>query len=126
MIVLNDESLVIDVFRRVFRKILFSSLDESAGGAILFFLHEKLGRYPFEVFWENTRAVYHIMEEIFGAGTKVLINLILMSINKWYNIDMSLEHFLDLISRGNKESIEEIRFFLRKIAESCGHGGYVK
>ncbi|MEM2152330.1 MAG: hypothetical protein QW241_04330, partial [Candidatus Bathyarchaeia archaeon] len=58
----------IEVFRMICREVLHSSLGESAGEAVLFFLRRGLGRDPFEVFWEDPGAFYRELERVFGVG----------------------------------------------------------
>jgi len=112
-----EKRFVIEAFRRVSNKILYSSLGESAGKAILFFLHAELGRDPCEMFWENPKAAYQAMEKVLSIGTKVLISILITRINQEYDLTMDPKHFLSLMCNGSQGSVEEIRAFLRKIAE---------
>ncbi|MEM1997172.1 MAG: hypothetical protein QXZ27_03870 [Candidatus Bathyarchaeia archaeon] len=108
----------VEVFRDVSKRILCSSLGESASEAVLFFLHKGLGRDPFNAFWEDPKAVYCEMERIFGVGARVLINILVAGINREYGLNMSPEHFLEIIRDGDQMAIEEMRSFMRKIAEA--------
>ncbi|MEM2151408.1 MAG: hypothetical protein QXG68_07810 [Candidatus Bathyarchaeia archaeon] len=112
-----SERRFIEVFRETLRKMICSSLGESAGEAVLFFLREALKRDPFEVLWEDPRAVYYEMTKVLGEGAKVLINLLVTNINRECGLNISPDHFLKLMRNGNQRSVEELRLFLRKMAE---------
>ena len=112
-----EKSFVIEIFGTVLRNILRSSLGESAGEAVLFFLRRGLGRDPFEAFWDNPKSVYQEMVNIFGVGAKILINILVMRINSEFGLNMSSERFVELMQRGDESSVEEIRSSLTKIAE---------
>jgi hypothetical protein len=112
-----EKRFIIEAFRRVSNKILCASLGESAGKAILFFLHAELGRDPSEMFWEDPKAAYQSMEKVLGIGTKALISILITRINQEYELTMDPKHFLNLMCDGSQGSVEEIRVFLRKIAE---------
>ncbi|MEM2728715.1 MAG: hypothetical protein QXF59_06570 [Candidatus Bathyarchaeia archaeon] len=117
---------IIENFREVCKRIFYSSLGESASEAALFFLRRGLGRDPFEVFWEDPGAFYRELERVFGVGAKVLIKLLVSRINSEFGLNMSSERFVELMQRGDESSVEEIRSFLTKIAESCrGKGGNI-
>lgn len=111
---------IIKIFSEICIRIIYSSLGESAGGAILFLLHKDLGRDPFEVFWEDPKTFYHTIEKIFGAGTKVLINLLIAGINRESGLNINPEHFLELMRSGDQSSVEEIRSSLKRAAELRG------
>lgn len=108
----------IEIVRVICREILHSSLGESAGEAILFFLRSNLGRDPFEVLWDDPGAFYREMEKIFGVGAKVLVKLLVSRINSELGLNISPERFLELMQRGDQRSAEEIHSFLTKIADS--------
>lgn len=114
----DDKGSAIEVFRDVSKRALRFSLGESAGEAVLFFLHRSLGRDPFDALWDDPKSVYHELEKIFGVGTKVLINLLIMEVKRKYGLNMSPERFLELMRSGDQMSIEEIRSFIRKVAET--------
>ncbi|MEM3744951.1 MAG: hypothetical protein QW323_00470, partial [Candidatus Bathyarchaeia archaeon] len=120
----DSEELIINTVGRVCRQSIYSLLGESAGKALLFFLEKDFGRDPFEVLWESPRTLYSGIEKILGAGTKILINILVDGINKESNLNMSPELFLELMRNGDQRSTEEIRLFLRKVAESSiiAHG----
>lgn len=86
----------------------------------MFFLHRDFGRDPFEVFREGLRDLYRAMERVLRAVAKVLISLLVTSINGKFGLNMNPEHFLDLMCSG---SVEEIRSFLNRVAESYGSKG---
>ncbi|MEM3479840.1 MAG: hypothetical protein QXV74_07360 [Candidatus Bathyarchaeia archaeon] len=76
------------------------------------------------MFWEDPGAFYRELERVFGVGAKVLIKLLVSRINSEFGLNMSSERFVELMQRGDESSVEEIRSFLTKIAESCrGKGG---
>lgn len=108
---------IVGAFREICKRILCSLLGESACGATLFFLRRGLGRDPFEVFWDDPGAFYREMERVFGVGAKLLIKLFVSRINDELGLNMSPEHFLELMRSGDQRSVEEIRLFLTKIAE---------
>jgi len=112
-----EKNFVIEVFRDTFKRVLYSSIGESACEAIIFFLHMELNRDPFEVFWENPRTVYHAMEKIFGVGAEILINTFVERVNQEYGLNMRTERFLNLMRNSNQNSIKKVRDFLREIAE---------
>jgi len=114
----SEREFIIGVFRDFFRKTLCSSLGESAGKAVLLLMQKRLGRDFFEVFWEDPKAAYCEMERIFGVGANVLISLLAAGIEREYNLKMSPEHLLNLMRSGDHRSREEMRSFLRKMAES--------
>lgn len=90
----------------------------------MFFLRRDLGRDPFEVFWDDPGAIYREMEKVFGVGAKVLIKLLVSRINSEFGLNISSERFLELMRSGDQRSIDEMRSFLTKIAESYkGKGG---
>ncbi|MEM2384833.1 MAG: hypothetical protein QXL74_06025 [Candidatus Bathyarchaeia archaeon] len=120
MSIMFSERRFIEVFRETSRKIICSSLGESAGEAVLFFLREALKCDPFEVLWEDPRAVYYEMMRVLGEGAKVLINLLVTNINRERGLNMSPDHFLELMRNGDQRSVEELRLFLRKMAEVHG------
>ncbi|MBS7625308.1 MAG: hypothetical protein QXF59_05365 [Candidatus Bathyarchaeia archaeon] len=107
----------VKVFREVFRRVLLSSLGESAGEAALFFLRRSLGCDPFEVFWDNPGGFYRELEKIFGVGTKVLIRLLASRINSELGLNIDPERFLELMRSEDRRSAEEIRSLIMKIAE---------
>lgn len=111
---------IIKIFGEICIRAIHSSLGESAGEAVLFFLRRDLGRDPFEVFWEDPKTFYHTMEKIFGAGTKILINLLIAGINRESGLNINPEHFLELMRSGDQSSSDEIRSFLKRVAELCG------
>ncbi|MCX8170733.1 MAG: hypothetical protein N3E47_01995 [Candidatus Bathyarchaeota archaeon] len=119
----GEEDSIIEVFRNVCRRALHSGLGESAGEAVLFFLHRGLGRDPFNALWEDPKSVYYEMEKIFGVGAKILINLLIAGVNKEYGLNMNHERLLELMRCGDQMSIEEIRSFMRKIAEAHKYRG---
>lgn len=112
-----EKEFIIESFHRISSKILCSSLGESACKAVLFFLHAELGRNLSEMFWENPKAAYQAMKKVLGIGTKVLISILVTKINQEYGLTMDPKHFLSLMCNGNQNSVEEIRAFLRKVAE---------
>lgn len=120
MSIMFSNAHFIETFRETSRRIICSSLGESAGEAVLFFLREALKRDPFEALWDNPRTVYHEMVRVFGEGAKVLINLIVTNINRECGLNISPEYFLELMRNGNQRSVEELRSFLRKMAEIRG------
>ncbi|MBS7624365.1 hypothetical protein KEJ29_02155 [Candidatus Bathyarchaeota archaeon] len=115
----NDRSIIM-FFRELFREILYSSLGESAGGAVLLFMRINLGRDPYEVIWEDPKTFYHAMERILGAGAKVIINLMVMNINAKYGLNINAEHFIDLMHSSDQRSVEEMRLILKRIADCVG------
>lgn len=117
---LKNNCSAIDVFRRVCRRILCLSFGESAGEAILFFLQDNLGRDPFEVLWDDPKAFYQALEKIFGAGAKVLINVLVTTINRECGLNFDPEDFLNLIRGGDQRSVEKIRYFMSMVAELMG------
>jgi len=117
MVSIMEKNFVIEVFRDTFKKVLYSSIGESVCEAIIFFLHRELNRDPFEVFWENPRTVYHAMKKILGVGAEILINTFVERVNQEYGLSMRAERFLSLMCNSNQNSIEEVRDFLREIAE---------
>lgn len=117
---MDYDSSIAESFREICRRIFCSSLGESAGEAIIFFLRRELKRDPFEMVWEDPKAVYHAMEKTLGVGAKVLINVLVTTINRECGLNMDPERFLDFIRSGNQESIEEIRYFIRRVVESYG------
>lgn len=113
-----EKSSAVKIFGDVFKRALYSSLGETAGEAVLFFLRREMNRDPFEMLWENPGAFYRVMESIFGAGTKVLVAMLITKVNQEYGLSISSERFLDLMRRGDRESIDEIRSYIKRIAES--------
>ncbi|MEM1674610.1 MAG: hypothetical protein QXN24_08620 [Candidatus Bathyarchaeia archaeon] len=105
----------VEVLRHVFRRFLCSSLGESAGEAVLFLLGRDFGRDPFEVLWDDPGAFYSALERIFGAGAKVIMNILIAGVNGECGLNMSPERFLELMRSG---SVKEIQSLLREIAES--------
>lgn len=112
------KDFALKVFRRVFKVVLYSSLGKSATEAILFFLQNELERSIFEMLWENPKKVYSAMEKILGAGAKILINLLVTTVNREYGLDMNPDSFIELMCSDDQNSVEEIRSFLKKIAEA--------
>ncbi|MCX8170576.1 MAG: hypothetical protein N3E47_01195 [Candidatus Bathyarchaeota archaeon] len=108
---------IIEALRAVFRRALCSSLGESAGEAILFFLRVELGRDPFEVLWEEPKTLYQAMEKILGMGTRVLINALVTRVNWEYGLNMSPERFMELMRSEDQTSHREIRTLLKETAE---------
>lgn len=104
---------VIEKLRGIYESILYSSIGESAGRAILLFLWENLKGDPFLVLWEDPITFHNALEKILGVGSKVLIRLLLSALSE-RGLTISPDHFLELIDRG---AIEEIRFYLTKMAE---------
>lgn len=113
----NIEDFALGVFRRVFKMVLYSSLGKSATEAILFFLQNELERNIFEMLWENPKKVYSAMEKILGAGAKILINLLVTTLNREYGLNMNPDSFIELMCSDDQNSIKKIRSFLKKIAE---------
>lgn len=118
LIFMSNDRGSIKVFRMVSRRVLCSSLGFSSGKAILFFLKEALGRDPFEVLWENPKAFYDEIVKVFGDGAKILISILVENINLECGLSMSPEHFIEIIQSENQSSLEEIRSFIRMVAES--------
>ncbi|MBS7640689.1 MAG: hypothetical protein QXJ19_03865 [Candidatus Bathyarchaeia archaeon] len=118
MSLLENIPSTIEVFRRICTKVLYSVLGESAGAAVLFFLRSNLGCDPFDMFWENPKAVYDVMEKIFGSGAIILIEALVTNINSECDLSMDPRHFLTLMQRGDMFSLEEMRSFIVKVAES--------
>lgn len=114
------------VFSDVFREVLHSVLGEAAGDAILFFLHRRFSRDPFEILWEDPKTFYCEVERILGSGFEILFRILVSKINTRFGLDMSPERFLELMRSGDQLSVEEIRLFLRRIAESCKSSGGVQ
>lgn len=114
----SEKEFIIGVFRDFFRKTLCSSLGESAGKAVLLLIQKRLKDDFFNVLWEDPRAAYSEMERVFGVGINVLINLLAAEIEREYSLKMNPEHFLNLMRSGDQRSIEEMRSFLRRMAES--------
>lgn len=108
---------IIEDFREVCKQILCSSLSESACEAALFFLRRGLGRDPFEVFWDNPGVFYRELEKVFGVGARVLIRLLVSRINNEFSLNMNPQRFLELMQRGDQQSIDEIRSFIAKVSE---------
>ncbi|MGP3702811.1 MAG: hypothetical protein ACKD6N_03430 [Candidatus Bathyarchaeota archaeon] len=113
----TDVNPAVEVFREIFRKIVYSSLGESAGEVLMFFLQKDLGRDPFNIFWENPEAFYYTIKKVFGVGAEVLINLLVGEINKGCGLNINQEHFLELICSGSQGCVEELHNFLKKVAE---------
>lgn len=108
----------IEVFRRICTKVLYSVLGESAGAAVLFFLRSNLGCDPFDMLWENPKAVYDTMEKVFGSGAIILIKVLVTNINSECGLSMDPRHFLSLMRRCDDVSLGEIRSFIVRAAES--------
>lgn len=117
MVGIMEKNFVIEVFRDTFKKTLYSSIGESVCEAIIFFLRMELNRDPFEAFWENPKTVYHAMKKILGGGAEILIDILVERVNQEYGLSMRTERFLNLMCNSNQNSIEEVRAFLREIAE---------
>lgn len=117
MYVTSRSHTVIETFREICKKILYSSLGESSGEAVLFFLRKGLSKDPFEVLWNNPKAFYREMEKVFGIGANVIINLLVTKINNEFGLSMSFEHFLELIRSNDQQSIKEIRSFITEIVK---------
>lgn len=118
---INDSTdILLEVFRWAFRRIVCSSLGESAGEAVIFFIKETLRRDPIEVLWENPRAVYDEMVRLFGEGTKILISILILNINREYGLSMDPEYFLELMYNGGQSAINEIRSFIESVAKARG------
>ncbi|MEM2464782.1 MAG: hypothetical protein QXL85_04080 [Candidatus Bathyarchaeia archaeon] len=113
----------IRVFSEVCKRTLYSSLGESAGEAILFFLGRDLGRDPFESLWDDPRAFYNSIERILGVGAKILISVLITSIDREYGLNTDPEYFLNLMRGGDQRSVEEIRSFMKRVADACKSGG---
>ncbi|MEM1582871.1 MAG: hypothetical protein ABIM44_01545 [candidate division WOR-3 bacterium] len=103
----------IEGFRETCRRIIYSSLGESAGKAALLFMQRDLGRDPFDALWEDPRGVYCAMEKIFGRGVKVLVHILVAGINRERGLNISPERFLELMCNGNQSSVEEIRSIVK-------------
>lgn len=115
----NDSTEIpLEVFREVFRRIVCSSLGESAGEAVIFFIKETLRRDPIEALWENPRAVYDEMVRLFGEGTKILIGILVSNINRECGLSMNPEYFLELMRNGSQSAIDEIRSFIESVAKA--------
>jgi hypothetical protein len=106
---------VIEFFSCLFRRVLASSLGESAAEALLSVLKRGLGREPSEIFWENPKEFYSGMEKTIGMGAEVLVRLLVDAINRESNLNMSPDKFIELMRSGNPKSIEEIRSILRRL-----------
>lgn len=117
----DPEEANVGAFREVFKKILSSTFGGLAGETLMFLLKEALGCDPIETLWENPRAVYNEMVRIFGEGAKVLISILVSTIDREYGLDMSPERFLELIYNGSEGALKEIRAFMSSIMR--GYGG---
>lgn len=116
----KDEALIIKTFSEIIQRALQSSFGESASKAIIFILKEALKEDPCEAFWRNPRTVYSTMIDVFGNGTKVLINALIADISRRCGVEMRPEHLIKLIESGDQSSIEEIRSIIRKICQLYG------
>lgn len=115
----DSKDFALKVLHRVFKRILYSSLGKSATEAILFFLQGELKRNTFEALWENPNMVYCALEKILGVGAKILINLLITTVNKEYGLNINPDSFIELMRSEDQSSVKKIRSFLEKIAETC-------
>lgn len=104
---------IIEKLREMYESTIYSSIGESAGRAILLFLWKNLKRDPFIVLWEDPITFHNALEKILGVGAKVLIRLLVSTFSE-RGLTISPDYFLELIDRG---AVEEIRFYLTKMAE---------
>lgn len=119
MIMIKSEHHFVEAFREVCKRIICSSLGESAGEALLFLLQDALKCDPFSVLWNDPKSFYRSLEGVLGAGSRVLINILVAGLNREYNLDVDSEHLVKLMLSGDRGSAEEIRFFIRKVVTSC-------
>jgi len=114
---LVSDGEVIEFFSRFFRRVLTSSLGESAAEALLLVLRRGLGQEPSELFWENPKEFYSGMEKTVGMGTEVLVKLLVAAINREGNLNIYPDKFIELMRSGDPKSIGEIRSILRRLAK---------
>lgn len=119
---LGRDDVFIEAFRETSRRIFCSSLGESAGEAVIFLLKEAMKSDPFVALWENPKIFYNEMVKVFGEGAKILINLLITTVNQECGLNMDPKHFLDLMCEGSQKSLDEIRSFIRRVAEIRGGG----
>ncbi|MCX8142308.1 MAG: hypothetical protein N3F04_06075 [Candidatus Nezhaarchaeota archaeon] len=119
MVSIIEKNFVIRTSRSIFKNLLCSSFGESAGEAILFLLRKELGCDPFEMLWDNPEAVFNALKEIFGVGTRILIDTLLMRINQEYGLNVSLKCILHHTynDRWSQAKVKEVRSFLRRVVQ---------
>lgn len=105
------------IFSEVSKEVFYSSLGEATTEAILFLLNRMLSRDPFEVLWREPKTFYREMEKVLGSGVKVLFTLLVSKINSRFGLNIDGERFLELMQSCDQKSIEELRSFIKKIAE---------
>lgn len=87
---------------------------------LLFYLRKSLGRDPFEVLWEDPRVFYHGLEKFFGVSARIFIEVLINKVNEECGLNASPERFVRLMKEGGERSIEEIREYVKKVAELEG------
>ncbi|MEM0489384.1 MAG: hypothetical protein QXY75_07325 [Candidatus Bathyarchaeia archaeon] len=112
----ENSHFVIEKLREIYESILYSSIGESAGRAVLLLLRRNLKRDPFIVLWEDPIAFHKALEKVLGVGARVLVRL-LVNVLTESGLTINSDYFLELINRG---AVEEIRSYLMKIADSHG------
>lgn len=110
---------VSNIFYGLLKRILCSSLGESAGRAVLLLITKNLQQDLSRALWENPKNVYDELFKIFGEGTKVLMNIIVSSINQECKLNIKPERFMELMRSENRDAVEELRSIMRLIAKSC-------
>lgn len=105
-------------FRETFRRIVCSSLGESAGEAVIFLIKEALRRDPIEALWDNPSVVYNEMVRLFGEGTKILISILASNINRECGLSVNPEYLLELMRNGSRSAIDEIRSFIESVVKA--------
>ncbi|MEM0317359.1 MAG: hypothetical protein QXO97_05160 [Candidatus Nezhaarchaeales archaeon] len=113
-----SDAYLAELFYRLFEKLLYSSLGESAGRAVLLLLRKSLQQDVGKALWENPKKVYDELLKIFGEGTKVLINIIVFGIKQVCKLDINSEDFIELMQSENQNSVEKLRSIMRLIAKS--------
>jgi len=124
----NEKSAMLRDVAKASRQAIVSLLGEPIADAILFHLKRKLERNPFEVLWENPKAFYNGLKEIFGQeGSKVLIMGLVDILAEMFSIDLNPRGLVKLMNSEVPRSVKEIQKFLKEIADlyaSSEKGGF--
>ena len=114
----KDKRVIISKVRKIFGEIMGSALGPSISVIIGFQLEKRLNRDPFEVLWENPKAFYTELRNMFADGAEVLISVVARGLMKRYNLGLSSDEFLKLISSDDEKSKEKLHKIWINLAKS--------
>ncbi|MEM3715635.1 MAG: hypothetical protein QW145_00555 [Candidatus Bathyarchaeia archaeon] len=94
----------IEGFHETCRRIIYSSLSESAGKAALLFMQRIWGAIHLMLFGRIREEFTALWRRFLGEGMKVLVHILVAGIDRERGLNISPERFLELMCSGNQDA----------------------